>query len=443
MDVKYLKKVGLYILSVALALTFIVYLVYHLMNGFTTDISTIAAEIQSNKSVLSGDGYIFRNEHCLYSSYGGAVGYLVGDGEKISINQPIAEIFSDSASYSTRTELAEIEDKLAVLRESEIPQNSAKTDTSTVDKRISSYYHLILKNISEGKFSHAMQSTDSLLTQMNRRQIIIGERTDFSSVKSSLELQKANLTSKLTGLSETIYSDTSGYFFFNLDGYENAFSSDAIDNMTVSSFYELISTSPKSIDGTNGAFPIGKIATGYKWYIALPTTEDRADEIQLGQKYKCVFPYNYDTELTLTAEKVLTEASGEKAVAIFSCKDMPESFSYLRSQPIEVVLAESEGYRVPKTAVRIVDGYEGVYTLYGSTVMFKRIDIILEVEGHYIVSTTDPLEEKDSETATESDLAVPEQETTDDKQQLKYKYLNLYDRIITAGKDLNDGMVFY
>lgn len=439
MDTKYLKKVGLYILSAVLALAFIVYLVFHLFNGFTTDITTIAAEIQSKKSVISGDCYIFKDEHYIYSSYSGAVAYLVGDGNKVSINQSVAETFSDSSGYSAREELTAIEDKLSILEESELPKGTANSDTSSVDKKISSYYHLILQNISEGKYSHAMQSMDALLSQMNRRQIIIGERSDFSSVKSSLEARKINLTSSMKGLSETVFSDTSGYFFFGLDGYESTFTVNAAENLTVSSFDMLTSASPSLPRDEIGRSPIGKIATGYKWYIALEIEKDNADEINIGQKYKGVFPYNYDTELSLVAEKVLTDSSS-RAIAVFSCNEMPSGFSYLRSQAVEIILSESKGFRVPKTAVRIVDGYEGVYTLYGSTVVFKRIDILLEVEGHYIVSTVDPLKkDENAETEIPTDTSA-EADTAENK---VYGYLSLYDRIIVSGKDLSDGMVFY
>ncbi len=440
MDTKYLKKVGLYVLSAVLALAFIIYLVFHLLSGFTTDITTIAAEIQSKKSVISGDCYIFRDEHYLYSSYGGAVAYLTSDGEKVSINQSVAQTFSDSSGYSAREELTAIEEKLAILEESELPKGAAKSDTASVDKRINSYYHLILQNISEGKYSHAMQSMSALLAQMNRRRIIIDRQYDFSSVRSALEARKASLTSNLSGRSETVFSDTSGYFFFGIDGYEDSFTASAAENLTFSSFDALTSQSPSVQNDTAGRYPIGKIATGYKWYIALPIEQAKADEITVGQKYKGVFPYNYDTELTLTAEKVLTDSS-ERAIAVFSCSDMPSGFSYLRSQAVEIVLSESEGYRVPKTAVRIVDGYEGVYTLYGSTVVFKRIDILLEVEGHYIVSCVDPLKKDESTEAESTSDALAETETNETNK--GFGYLSLYDRIIVSGKDLRNGMVFY
>ena len=433
MDTKYLKKVGLYILSVILAFALIFYIVHHLLSGFTTDISTISAEIQVNKAVVAANGYIFRDEHYLYCSYDGAINYIAHNGKKVGLKQAVAETFSDSAGYSVRAELSEIENKLAILGESRVPATAANSDTETVDQKISSYYNMILSSLSEGKYSYAMRSTDNLLIQMNRRQLITGEVENYSSIKSELEAEKKNLTSKLTGRTETVYSDMSGYFFTDIDGYEEVFTESALESLTVNSFYDLIEKSPETISKSDGKSPIGKIAESYKWYIALPISRSEARELAIGESYEAVFPYNYDTELILKAENILTEASDERAVAVFSCGEMPEGFSYQREQAVEIVISKSEGFRVPSTSVRLLDGTKGVYTLYGSTVVFKRINILLEVDGYYIVSTEDPLKAADSDTG----------DTTDMNATQKYSYLSLYDKIIISGKDLDDGMVFY
>lgn len=428
MDIKYLKRIGIYFLSAILALALIFYIVYHLMDGFTTDITTISAEISTKKSVIDADGYIFRDEHYIYSSYDGAVNYSVSSGEKVGINQALAETFSDRSGYTVSSEIKEIEDKIAILDESIVPLGAANTDTHSVDKKISSYYRLILSNIAEGKYSHAIRTTDSLLVQMNRRQMITGEAEDYSLLKISLEARRDSLTAKLTGLSETVFSDMSGYFFTGIDGYEYIFNTEALKNMSVSSFYELISSAPQNYASSGGKTVIGKLSESYIWYIALPISAKQAEELQVGNSYTAVFPYNYDTELALTLDKVITEFPGDRAVAVFMCGEMPEDFVYLRSQAVQIVINESNGFRVPKTAVRLIDGEKGVYTLYGSTVIFKRISILFEVDGYYIVSVDDPA-------STETD---PEAE-----KKSKYSYLKLYDRIIVSGKDLEHGMVFY
>ncbi len=428
MDAKYLKKIGLYLISAIVAFVIIFYILYHSLDMFSMNLSTISAEIQSNKDVISADCYIFRDEEYVYSSYSGAVSYSVNDGEKVGISDVIAQVYSDPSGYSAGKELADIENKLDILNRSELRPGTSSSGTSSTDKKIAAYYSLVMEKLAEGQYSHVSQITGNLLIQMNRRQLITGERKDFSDLTASLESKKSSLTASLKGSKETVASSSGGYFFSAVDGYENIFTESAVNALTVSSFKSLISRSPESTDNADAQKIIGKIAKSYMWYIALPLSSEAAEKITIEKSYSCVFPYNYDTTLSLKAVRIATDIGSGEAVAVFSCGEMPEDFEYTRRQTAQIILSESKGYRIPETAVRIVDGFEGVYTLYGSTVLFKRIDIQLVTDGYCIVSVNDPLKEAEDPRLSDKDF---------------YGYVDLYDRIIVSGKDLSHGMVFY
>lgn len=438
MDTKYLKRVAIYFVSAIAAVALILYIWYHLADGFTTDITTMYAEPSSERTVITSDGYIFRNEEYVFSSYSAsnAVNYLVSDGEKVGIDRPIAESYSDASGYGIRAELDSIEEKLKILDESSLGQNASVSDTEATDKKISTYYRAILENLAEGKYSHAMRSSSGLLIQLNRRQLITGEVSSFSSLEASLEAKKSSLVSKLSGRSETVLAEKSGYFYIGTDGYENIFSSDKINTLTLSSFKSLTESEPETFDGKT---PIGRIVLDYKWYIAVPMTKSAASGIKTGRDYEAVFPYNYDMKLTLKAEKVLTDVTGDDAAVIFSSGEMPEDFGYRRMQSVEIITSEVTGYRIPSTAVRVKDGVYGVYTLYGGKVIFKRAEILGETDGYYIVSITEPVRETES-VESDSEETIPDDTA---EKTPTYPYLSLHDKIIISGKELSDGMVFY
>lgn len=433
LDTKYLKRVALYMLSVIGALGLIFYIIYHLVDGFTTDITTVTAELTTRQSIVSGDGYIFRDEKYVTASYSGTVNYIVRDGEKVSVDAPLAEVFSDSSGYSIRSELLSIEKRLSIINKSKVNSALTSPDTSSIDRQIADNYHSILSKIAEGKFSHAMRTSENLLIQMSKRQMITGEGVDLSVIETSLTSRKNSLTSQLTGRSETVTASEGGYFFIGIDGYENIFSMNELENLTVSSFYSIISKDPVETTQGNGATPIGKLLKSYKWYIALPMKKEEALDFSVGDTHTAIFSYNYDAELPVKVEKVLTEVSDDRAVVVFSCGMMPPSFNYLRAQAISVVTAEETGLRVPKTSVRMIDGVKGVYTLYGSTVVFKRINILLETDGYYIVSAEKPSDSEETADITGTDGFVA----------AYAPYIKLYDQIIVSGRDLKDGMVFY
>ena len=129
------------------------------------------------------------------------------------------------------------------------------------------------------------------------------------------------------------------------------------------------------------------------------------------------FPYNGNKTLRLQLETVIPELPGSGAVAVFVCENIPDGFDYTRMQPVQVATAEYRGFSVPLSAVRMLDGYEGVYVLDEVTVVFRRIEIVYEGDGYYICVEGE--EDEDS----------------------PYGWLRMNDVIITEGTGLEVGKV--
>ena len=85
-----------------------------------------------------------------------------------------------------------------------------------------------------------------------------------------------------------------------------------------------------------------------------------------------------------------------------------------RTEEIEIRLKSYKGLRVPKEAVREVDGVTGVYTLVSQKIEFRPIEVLYTGDT-YVVAKYD---------------------SGDDDG------LRLYDQVITEGKDLYDGKVY-
>ena len=85
------------------------------------------------------------------------------------------------------------------------------------------------------------------------------------------------------------------------------------------------------------------------------------------------------------------------------------------------VVEEVTGYRVPIEALREHEGEKGVYILADSSVEFRRVTVVREGSGYYIVQTR------------EQDAAGGWG---------KAKYLQYGELIITAGRDLYIGKMY-
>jgi hypothetical protein len=123
----------------------------------------------------------------------------------------------------------------------------------------------------------------------------------------------------------------------------------------------------------------------------------------------------------LTLVRKITGEGKREGVLIFSCDRTPKGFSFLRTQRVQSVVEQVTGYRVPVEALREHNGEKGVYILHDSSVEFRRISIVREGTGYYIVQTY------------EQDAAGGSG---------KAKYLHYGDLIITAGRDLYIGKMY-
>ena len=124
---------------------------------------------------------------------------------------------------------------------------------------------------------------------------------------------------------------------------------------------------------------------------------------------------------------------------IFECEDVREGFDFTRSQSVTVVTSETTGFKVPISAVRIVDGIEGVYIIDEIKVGFRRIDVIDESGGFYLcreVTAEDLAEETDKadETGNTTETEADEPEKKD------VPWLKQNDLMITGGTGLSEGM---
>ena len=419
MDTAYLKKVAVTLVFVVISLFFIFYIGYHIYNGFSTDITTVIAEKKTYHASLTADGFIFRDETCLTSQYSGTVNYTVKNGEKIAVGTAVAQSFADSSGYSAGIEISEIEKTISLL-ESCIRETGTDGDISTISRKISDSYLLILSRLEEGRVDFALSSTDDLLAGLTKKDIITGEAVGLDKTVQSLLARKNSLQSSISGRYETVVSDNSGYFFSETDGFEELFSPEKILNATVSEIFDLVDRVKKPAGSKTS---VGKIVSGYRWNMAVPLKEKSEHDFEVGRTYDVVMPGNFNMEIKMRLDKIVTERTSDRTVLIFSCGELPENFNFKRSQTVTVQTGETQGFRIPSTALRVLDGIKGVYTLDGSTVKFKRIHIIQDdTDGYYVASC------EDFENAPGAD---------------KYGYLKLYDSIIVSGKDIKDGMVFY
>ena len=381
---QYLKRTLITLCSAALALGIIFYISYHLTDSFDTPLGLQNAVYVDESKTIYADGYIFREEKVLYAGTAGqgSVTPAVSDGQRLARYDKAADIY-EGTSPDVLARIAEIDSQLSLLEKNEADDVS-QVNTSGLDAAIFQNVQDIRAQVENGSFGDAVTMRTGFLVNIKKREILGGDLTDYSTQIALLREEKNNIKSQLGACLETYYSPQSGYYFSpaSVDGYETIFLTDDLADMTYEEFIALTTAEPEQSGRSTQC--VGKLVTDFRWYLACPMTKTEAAELEDGYSYTVTFPYNGNMALPLTLETVIPELPGTGAVAVFVCESIPDGFDYTRMQPVQIATADYRGFSVPVSAVRMLDGFEGVYVLDEVTVVFKRIRIVYEGDGYYI-----------------------------------------------------------
>lgn len=419
MDTEYLKKVGIFALSVLLSCAVLFYFGYHIWHSFTREIETEAAVGVSYEETIKSEGYIFRTETVLESS-GGAKSLVptADEGEHIRKSGEVAKLYS-GFSPDTVARIEELEEQIELLGRYKNTQGASLKDSANIDREIYSVLSDIRGLSDKGMAGGAVALRQSLLASVGERAMLTGGIGNLEGEISALESEKKDLVSQLGSLAGTVYTPVSGYYYSQTDGFENVFRPELLEDISLKELRALLE---KEGEAPGGA---GKTVTKSLWYLVCPVDVSEKNTYKAGGACSVKFR-NTEITVDMDVEQVLYDDSG--AMVILSTNKMPTGFDFFRTQEVELVKTEYTGLRVPVSAVRLINGETGVYILDVSVVAFRRVEILYNADNsYYIVKMPETAVTEEEEETQEETEYIPD--------------LRLHDSIIVEGKGLYEGRV--
>lgn len=420
-DKQYLKRVAVYVISCVFAFGVIFYIGYHLVAKLSPGLELVDAIPTTVTRTITVDAYVMRNEEPLYATTsGGSVVSAVRDGERVSINSKVADIYSYS-SPEIENRLDEIDEQIELLQKNKADNRSVQS-TAGIDSKIFEKVFDIRSLCEDGNYGDAISAKRQLILEIKKRSILTGEITDYDLQIAELEREKNALKENLGALLGSVSAPKSGYYFADYDGYGSTFSSDKVDSMSYDDFIAMTNSGEVSY-GTNC---IGTMVYDYRWYVACEMS--KAEAAYFVDVKKCAVMFSYSgEELSMDVYRIISQTPGNRAVVVFRSEKMPADFDYTRMQPVTISATEYTGFELPIEAVRVIGGYEGVFVLEEVTVEFRRINIIYEDNG-VVICTGKP----------QSDGEASGAEIADDE---IYPWIALNDIVIVGGRDLYTGKI--
>lgn len=394
------------------------YLGIQFSRNFSASVSTQRTQTFTDHDYIYLKGYVFRDESLLTVNAPGVCDYLFEDGARVGVGQPFATVYpmpsaTEKELQTKQTEINEVSERLRRLR-SGISDIGTLSALVGVNKTLSTTYYSYIDAVLDGDFSAAERQSDSLLGALVDYTVITGRDGVAENIADALEQEKQTLLSDIGSSGQTLVRDDAFYLYHETDGYENIFSTAKLDGLSPESLRQLIEKDPEAYD----PHVIGKLIHSPEWFLALPVTEATALKFSVGDQYEITFSGGKGSAVNMKLLEVRLDESGD-GYLLFSCYDLALSSQLFRAEDVRILMNAQTGYRIPSEALTSQNGEDGVYILVGTVVEFRRVTVLREGNGYYIVNTV----EQDSAEGVVSD--VP--------------YLNENDLIITSGNDLYDG----
>lgn len=357
-----------------LAVLFALYLGYQLIGNMGRSIRTQEALVTEVEETVDAAGIFLRDQILISGSGGSSARYLVDNGERVAKGQQVAVFFDSETAAQDFQTCQELEYQLEALEKS-LASLTSGMDTLQMDSMIYDTLQQLSGELDKGQTATVSQ----LYASLNQLIITRGSgdggsealKTQIAQVQTELKQAKSKLSS-----SKTINAPQAGYFIKSADGYETEFTVAALDSLTA----EDIKTATPAAAGGN---VIGSLMQEFAWYYAAVVDHDTAEALRNRTAVSVRFPQISDQRITVTVEQIRTE--DHEAVVVLKSTDMSAQYLSARTQEIQIVLNTYTGIRVPRAALRQLEGQWGVYCLDGSVAAFKPVEWIYQTEEYYLV----------------------------------------------------------
>ena len=271
------------LITASLGIGLVVYVWLHATSDFDSDIVTEKAYNVTVNETVECNAYVFRDETVIGKNNQGAIVTVVSEGDRVSKGQLLANIYPNVEDAVLQDEINRIDRKIEILEKSTVDSHGGVSDLSKIDEDITGVFADIFADTASGNISDAIDGSADLLVYLNKRDVVVNSGVDYSEETRLLYSERNDVEARISSNSSSVYATNSGYFYGEVDGYEEIFNPDAIDALTLDGFEELINKEPDDAIVSSGSV---KVIDDFVWYVVCGVSSEKAAMLDEGTYYR-------------------------------------------------------------------------------------------------------------------------------------------------------------
>lgn len=388
--------------AIILAMFIIVYAGYQTFRFFYSDYKTESAYSFEVARVYSTSGVLIRDEHPIPQSRSDSLLYTIPEGGKFIATTPAAIAYSGpQAAELARGSVNMIQEQQLLEEIQRDAASSHKDNIGALSNEIFASLRTLTGDATVGKVADTEAIRLKLLDSISRMQISVGNEV-------SLDARLAELR-EITGAVETgtvVTIGETGYFSHFVDGYEQQFSPQSLETMSIAQLDEILKQEyPYNIES------FGKCISDYNWYYVTSVPIEEIALFQEGVNMSLTFAGSDGKTVGGWVKSITEDKPSKRALLVIQSDDISADTVARRTATVKLGFDDYKGIRFSKKALRIQDGVKGVFVRGKSAIEFKKVEIVYTGKDFYL-----------SKLDYNSDV-----------------YLNIFDEIIVEGTDIYDG----
>ena len=379
----------------AIIVAIVVYLIFSAWNGLRDPYSFVIVYTDTMEESIDTEGWVVRSEE-LVNGGGGLVQLKRNEGEEVSEGAAIAMVYEDEEYVDNQEELLRTKSDLTALQYA--TYSGSPSGAALEDQMMSALSELRAAS-SSGDYANLSEETETYRKLVLRREFLVSSEAaaEMSAAASELYDKYESLQSYQSGATE-ITAAQSGMFSSHLDGYETLLSPDSLIGLLPEELAAFSELTPLSAEGS-----LGKLVTNPVWYYATTLPSQYSHELSPGQVVHVYFDALSKT-LEMEVDSV-GEIQDGQVVAVFRSARDEHAAGELRQESCRIILESEEGILVPKEALRVCEGENGVFVSSGYNAVFRPVKILAENDDYYLVKPN-PKNENDDRILRSGDEVV-------------------------------------
>lgn len=372
-------------INILIPIFVVLVLIYVIRSAVGTHVQVETLRQGNMEDMVSTKGIVVKYETVLKPTAEGVFEPLAQEGERVSLGQEVAALYSGDVDTELRSRLEQVKKKIAQLEANQANLLSFTGDVSRLEQKIAEQTAAVIESSQSGDMGAVSEQQFIIEALCEKKAQIAGGGASGGTLEE-LRAQKAELENQIGAAHHWMVAPVAGEFTSTVDGYEELITPDNMTALTPSAVDELLAQDRGQEEKKDAA--ACKIIKNFRYFIVLNLPADRVGSLRAGDKTNLRF-YDLSGDLVSgTVFFVSDEQEGMQTVILESTRHI-ESLLKRRFVNLEFIKKRYAGYRLSVKSLRTKDGVTGVYVRRDEMMKFIPVTILYNTQDIAIVDSAD------------------------------------------------------